>query len=72
MFQPVIYHNSGGPNSYGSSFDLSPDEDVFSMEGNWENGLVYILIILYLSVKYYFIDFQLLYPCLLWLHVISH
>ena len=42
VFQPVVHHNSDGPNSNGSSFDSSTDEDDFSMDRNWEHGLVFI------------------------------
>ena len=41
MLQAVGYHNSDGPNSNRSCFDLSQDEDDFNNEQNWENGLIY-------------------------------
>ena len=68
MFEPVVRQNSGGPNSNRSSSDSSPEEDDFNMERHWKHGLVYIFLLSFaFSIKYYFIDFQLLYPCLAWL-----
>jgi len=32
-YQPVAHHNSDGSNSNKSSFDSSPDEDDFNIEG---------------------------------------
>ena len=63
MLQPVVHHNSDGPNSNESSFDSSPDDHDF-MDRNWEHGLVFVFSFYFaFSIKYYFIDFQLLYPC---------
>ena len=40
MFEPVVHHNSNGPNdSYGSSSDSKEDKDDFSMGRNWKHGL---------------------------------
>ena len=45
MSRIVAHHNSDGPNSNGSSFDSSPDEDDFNRERNWEYGLVFIFLL---------------------------
>ena len=54
MLEPVIHHNSDGPNSYGISFHSSQDEDDFNrfnMDRNWERGLC-IIFILYFEPFY--------------------
>ena len=61
MIEPVVLHNSDGPNGYGSSFHSLQDEDDFNrinMDRNWERGSVlYLYYTLNLSIKCYFIDF---------------
>ena len=61
MFEPVVHHNSDGPNSNGSSFHSAQDEDDFNrfnMDRNWERGLGIIVILYFdLSKKHYFINF---------------
>ena len=73
MLQPVVHHNSDGPNNNGGSLHSSPDEDDFNMERNWESGVVCVFIFYFaFSIKYYFIDFQPRCPCLPRLHVVSN
>ena len=58
MIEPVVHHNSGGPNSNGNSFDSSQDEDDFNMDRNWEHRLAIIFLLYFVcSMKYYFINF---------------
>ena len=48
MIEPVVHHNSDGPNSNGSSFHSSQDEDDFnrfSMDRNWERGFGIIFLV---------------------------
>ena len=54
MIEPVVRHNSDGPNSNESSFHSSQDEydfNRFNMDRNWEHGLV-IIFILYFEPFY--------------------
>ena len=61
MVEHVVHQNSDGPNSNGSSFHSSQDEDDFNrfnMDRNWERGLGIILILYFEpSIKCYSIDF---------------
>ena len=46
MIEPVVHHNSDGPNSNGNSFHSSQDEDGFNrfnMDRNWSTGWVLYL-----------------------------
>ena len=54
MIEPVVRHNSEGPNSCGSSFHSSQDQDDFNrfnMDRNWECGFD-IIFILYFEPFY--------------------
>ena len=54
MIEPVVHHYSDGPNSNGSSFHSSQDEDDFNrfnMDRNWELGLG-VAFILYFEPFY--------------------
>ena len=47
MIEPVIHHNSEGPNSNGSSLHSSQEEDdfnCFNMDRNWERRWGIILL----------------------------
>ena len=61
MIEPVVHHSSDGPNSSGSSFHSSQEEDDFNrfnMNRNWERGLTIIFILYFEPLcKVLFIDF---------------
>ena len=40
MIKPVVHHNLYGPNSNGSSFDSSQDEDDFDTDRDWDVDLL--------------------------------
>ena len=62
MIEPVVHHNSDGPNSNGSSFHSSQDEDdfnCFNMNSNWERGLG-VVFILYFEPFYKALSYRCL------------
>ena len=62
MIGPVGHHNSDWPNSNGSSFHSSQDEDDvnrFSMDRHWERGLG-IISILYFEPFYKLLFYRFL------------
>ena len=65
MIEPVVHHNSDGPNSNGSSSHSSQDEDGFNrsiMDRNWEPGLGIIFILYFtFSIKYFILSISNIY-----------
>ena len=47
MIEPVVHHNSDGPNSDGSYFDSSQDEDYLNMDRNWDHELVILFLLFF-------------------------